>query len=409
MATIHDSALAREEPAHGPALPPTGPARVLPERILMIAGPSNVHPRVRQALGAPLTGHKDPAFLAVMDDTADLLRMVFQTENAATFALPASGGSGMDAALLNLLEPGDTVVIGRAGYFANRMVGIAERIGAKVVVVDAPWGQAIDPERLIAALRESRARVVATVHGETSTGVEHPLHGLGRACRDADAFLIVDAVASLGGVPLPVDDLEIDVCFSGSQKCLSAPPGLAPITISDRAMEMIQRRKTPPVSWYLDLTLHARLWDKEHVYHHTTPVLSVYALYEALRIVAEEGLDERFARHRRHARALIAGLEALGLRLFADSAHRLASVTTVLTPRSVDAAAVRSALLQEYSIEIAGGLEIFASKMWRVGIMGHSATKANVMLLLGALEQALRRQGHTAGDPLAAADALYRT
>ncbi len=381
-----------------------------PERVLMAPGPSNVHPRVLQALIAPLVGHKDPSYVRIMDEVASMLRETFETRNAATFALPATGGSGMEASLINLLEPGDAVVIGRAGFFANRMVGIAERAGAKVTVVDAPWGQPLDRQQLLEAVRRSRARVLAVVHGETSTGMEQPLEGLGRGCQELDAFLVVDAVASFGGTRLPVDELAIDVCYSGSQKCLSAPPGLAPITLSDRALRAIEARKTPVSSWYFDLTLHARYWGKEHIYHHTAPVLNVYALHEALKVVLEEGLAERFARHRLHASALRAGLEALGITLFADPAHRLVPVTTMLVPDGVSDATTRAALLDDYSVEISGGLGDFAGKMWRIGTMGHSAQRTNVTLVLGALEAILRRQGFKPKDsPLTAADRVYRT
>lgn len=380
-----------------------------PQRVLMAPGPSAIHPRVAQALLAPLLGHKDPVFLAIMEDTARLMRSVFETSNTATFALPASGGSAMEAALVNLLTPGDTVVIARSGFFAERLVGIAQRqAGVTVVVVDSPWGQAIEPAHLCHAVRQHRPRVLAVVHGETSTGVEQQLAGLSAACQDVDGFLVVDAVASLGGTALPVDELGIDVCYSGSQKCLSAPPGLAPITISDKALYFIEQRSTPVSSWYLDLVLHARLWDTEHIYHHTTPVLNVYALREALRLALEEGLSARLARHRLHARALRAGLEAMGLRLFADPDHRLVPVTTVLAPPNVSAAAVREVLLEEFSIEIAGGLGEYTDRMWRIGIMGHSAQRTNVTLLLSALETALRRQGFDPyGSAPAAADNVY--
>jgi len=335
------------------------------------------------------------------------LRLLFRTGNAGTFALPGTGGSGMDAALVNLVEPGDTVLIARAGFFADRMVGIARRLTDHVVVLDAEWGQIVPLERLMEAVRKHRPRVLAVVHGETSTGVEQPLDGLSEVCREHDGFLVVDAVASLGGTWLPVDDLGIDVCYSGSQKCLSAPPGLAPITVSDRALSAIYARGTPVPSWYLDLGLHARFWN-EHLYHHTAPVLNVYALREALLMIEEEGLEASVARHARHAQALGAGLSALGLCLFADPAHRLAPVTTVLVPDTVSDADTRSMLLDEFNLEIAGGLGQFAERMWRVGVMGHSAQRSNVMLLLTALEHLLRRQGYTPpASGAAAAEAVY--
>jgi alanine-glyoxylate transaminase / serine-glyoxylate transaminase / serine-pyruvate transaminase len=380
-----------------------------PQRLLMAPGPSNLHPRVLEALIAPLTGHKDPYFLRIMDQTASLLRLVFGTRHA-TFALPASGGSGMEAALINLLQPGDTVVIGEAGFFAHRMVDIAQRLrDVEVVVVCGRWGAPVDNDELIAAVRHHRPRVLSVVHGETSTGVEQPLAGLAEVCREADALLVVDAVATLGGVRLPVDELGIDVCYSGSQKCLSAPPGLAPMSLSDRALEAISSRRTPVQSWYLDLELHARLWGPEHIYHHTSPVLNLYALYEALQLIAEEGLERRLERHCAHAAALRAGLEALGLELFADPAHRLPSVTTVLAPLGISAAAVRATLLAEYDIEIAAGLGEYTDRLWRVGIMGHSAQRRNVILLLTALEQVLRQHGfEPRASGAAAADAVYR-
>jgi len=375
----------------------------------MAPGPSNVHPRVLQALIAPLVGHKDPYYLDVMEDTAALLRQVFQTTNAATFALPATGGSGMEAALVNLLEPGDTVVVGDAGFFAHRMVDISQRLhGVQIVVVQGDWGCPVDNDRLVEAVRQHRPRVLAVVHGETSTGVEQPFDGLADVCREVGALLVVDAVATLGGVHLPVDEWGIDICYSGSQKCLSAPPGLAPITVSDRAMDAISQRRTPVQSWYLDLGLHARLWGPEHIYHHTSPVLNVYALQEALRIIGEEGLDNRLARHCLHATALRAGLEALGLRQFADPAHRVPSVVTVLAPDGISALAVRSALLQEFNLEISCGLGDYADRMWRIGVMGHSAQKANVMLCLTALEQSLRRLGFSpTASGVSAADYIY--
>ncbi len=375
----------------------------------MAPGPSNLHPRVVQALISPLVGHKDPYFLDLMEETADLLRHVFETRNTATFALPGTGGSGMEAALVNALEPGDTVVIANAGFFAHRMVDICMRLhDVNVVVVPGSWGAPVDHDVLLEALRQHRPRAVAVVHGETSTGVEQPLAGLADACHTAGALLIVDAVATFGGVDLPVDDLGIDICFSGSQKCLSAPPGLAPITLSERALDHLQARHTPVQSWYHDLTLHARLWGPDHSYHHTSPVLGVYALAEALRIVCEEGLEQRFARHCLHASALSAGVEAMGLEQFAARGFRVPSVVTVMAPRGISALAVRKQLLDDLNLEISGGLGDHADSMWRIGIMGHSAQRANVLLVLSGLEYALRSHGFTpAASGTAAADAVY--
>ena len=380
-----------------------------PQRILMAPGPSNLHPRVLQALIAPLTGHKDPYFLAVMEDTAQLLRQVFQTTGRATLALPATGGSGMEAALVNLLEPGDTAIVARAGFFANRMVDIVARMhDVRTIVLDADWGLPVDNDVLCDAVRTHRPRVLAMVHGETSTGVAQPLEGLAEVCREAGTLLVVDAVATLGGVDLPVDELGIDVCYSGSQKCLSAPPGLAPIAVSDRAMHAIEHRRTPVQSWYLDLGLHARFWDTEHIYHHTAPILHVYALREALRIIVEEGLDQRVARHELHTVALRAGLDAMGLRQLPHPSHRVTTVTAVMAPPRVSALAVRDMLLDEFNLEIAGGLGEYADRMWRIGVMGHSAQQANIMLFLAALEHALRRQGYVPPSPgTSAAEAIY--
>jgi len=376
----------------------------------MAPGPSNLHPRVIQALIAPLTGHKDPYFLGILEETAALLRQVFETRNRATFALPTSGGGGMEAALVNPLEPGDTIVVGDAGFFAHRMVEIAQRLhNVEVVVVCGKWGSPVDNTELVEAVRKHRPKVLGVVHGETSSGAEQPFDGLSDACRETGALLVVDAVATLGGVRLPVDELGIDICYSGSQKCLSAPPGLAPVTVSDRALQAIARRRTPVPSWYLDLGLHARLWAAEHIYHHTSPVLNIFALYEALSLIVEEGLQRRLERHCLHAAALRAGLEALGLDLFAHPAHRVSSVTTVLAPAGASSTAVKAALLEEFNLEIAAGLGEYADGMWRIGIMGHSAQQANVILVLSALEQILQRQGfQPRGSGAAAAEAVYR-
>ena len=375
----------------------------------MAPGPSNLHPRVVQALVEPLVGHKDPYFLDAMDETAGLLRQVFQTCNATTLALPASGGSGMEAALINVLEPGDTVLIANAGFFAQRMVDICTRLpNVNVVVMPGPWGQPVELDLMAEAIREHRPRTVAVVHGETSTGVEQPLRGLAELVHAAHALLVVDAVATLGGVRLPVDELGIDVCFSGSQKCLSAPPGLAPITVSERAMQRFRERRTPVQSWYFDLGLHARLWGEEHIYHHTSPVLQLYALREALRLVAEEGLEARFARHCLHFSALSAGIAALGLEQFASAECRVPSVVTVLAPSGVSALAVRKQLLDSLNLEISVGLGEHADSMWRIGVMGHSAQQANVVLVLEGLEHALRRAGfEPRASGASAADAVY--
>ena len=349
-----------------------------------------MHPRVIQALIAPLVGHKDPYFLDLLERTAELLRMVFQTANVATFALPTTGGGGMEASLVNLLEPGDTLLVGEAGFFAHRMVEIGARLpGVKVVTIQAPWGAALDVDMLVEALRQHRPRVLALVHGETSTGVEQSFRGVADVCREVGALLVVDAVATLGGVHLPMDELGIDVCYSGSQKCLSAPPGLAPISLSDRSVEAIASRRTPVQSWYLDLTLHARLWAPEHIYHHTSPVTNIYALYEALRVIQEEGLEARFARHCQVANMLRSGIASLGLGELAGPGCQVPSVVTVMAPRGISAQKVRRQLLDDLNLEISAGLGDYADRMWRIGVMGHSAQKANALLVRGGLRRAL--------------------
>lgn len=388
-------------------IPPTNQ----PRRLLMVPGPTNLHPRVQQALLTPMMSHKDPVFLATMDAVAERLRTVFQTRNRVTMALPATGGSGMEASLMNLLEPGDTVLVGVAGFFAQRMVEIARRLGStcgvRLATVEAPWGEAIPSDTLRAAIDRERPRVVALVHGETSTGVLQPLDGLADVVHRNGGFLVVDCVPTLGGQPVLVDEWGIDVCYSGSQKCLSAPPGLCPITVSDAAIGAIQSRRQPVASWYLDLSLHARYWDAEHIYHHTGPVLQVCALAEALQMIVEEGLEPRFARHRLHARALRRGLEALDLQLFVRPEDAMTTVVTVRAPDGISAHAIQASLLDDFNIEVGIGLGPYTDRLWRIGVMGHSAQRENVMLLLGALQTALARAGHRAGDAMQAADASY--
>lgn len=358
-------------------------------RLLLGPGPSMVHPRVLRAMATPLVGHLDPQFLAIMDETQVLLRQLFQTTNRLTFTLPATGTGGMEAALFNFIEAGDPVVVCVAGYFGARIHEIAGRTTTDVRRIDAPWGQPIRPEQLEEVLRVRPAKVVAIVHGETSTGVRQPLADLAEIAHRYGGLLLVDSVASLGGVDLPVDKLGIDICYSGSQKCLSVPPGMAPITISPRAEAALQVRETPVQSWYLDLTLIQKYWGSERVYHHTGPISLQYAMLEALRMAAEEGLPARFARHTAAAEMLWDGLVELGLGLFVSAEHRLVTLTTVLVPEGVDDMTIRRQLLQDYNIEIAGGLGALKGKMWRVGLMGYSARPENVVTLLGALKRLL--------------------
>jgi len=318
----------------------------------------------------------------------------------------------MEAAMANLIQPGDPVVVCINGLFGNRMAEIARRCGGQVRIVEAPWGKPVDPDDVRRAAREVHPRVISAVHGETSTGVEQPLDELGRISAEHDAMFVVDAVATFGGMPVVPDEWGAAICYSASQKCLSAPPGVSTVSISDRAMNHIRTRKTPVDVWYLDLDLHEKYWfAAERAYHHTAPVLLVYALHEALRLVAEEGLEARFARHTMHQQALIAGLESLGLELFADPQYRLPTVLAVLVPEGVNDANVRAGLLNEYGIEIAGGLGAYAGKMWRIGVMGHSAQTENMLQLLSALETLLSREGYTADRGVAtqAAQKVYDT
>lgn len=362
-----------------------------PTRILMGPGPSEVHPRVLRAMATPLLGHLDPHFLSIMDSLRSMLRSVLGTTNERTFAVSATGSAGMETCFVNLLEPGDEVVICVNGVFGNRMCDVAERCGAKVSRVDAPWGSPIDPDQVRAALRGVSAKLVAIVHAETSTGVLQPLEDIGRLARESGALFLVDAVTSLGGTDVRVDDWGIDAVYSGTQKCLSAPPGLSPVSFSPRAVDVMDRRKTKPQSWYLDAGMLQRYWGEERAYHHTAPISSVYALYEALRIVLEEGLEARFARHRRNHELLRTGLEDMGFAFVVDEKYRLPMLNAVRIPEGVDDKTIRGRLLEDYDIEIGGGLGDFAGKVWRIGLMGHSCTANNVHTLLAALRVLLGR------------------
>ena len=377
-----------------------------PQRVLMGPGPSNVSPRVLQAMAQPTIGHLDPQFLALMDETMELLRMVFRTRNGLTFPISATGSAGMEAVFVNLLEPGDRVLIGVNGVFGERMCDVAERCGAEVRRVEAPWGRVIDAERVAVEVRDFRPKAVAIVHAETSTGVLQPLGDIERIIHEANALLIVDCVTSLGGVDLRIDDWKIDAAYSGTQKCLSCPPGLSPVTFGEGALERFDARRSKVRSWYLDISMIRRYWSGERLYHHTAPVNAIYGLREALRLVADEGLDERIARHTRHAAALHAGLQAMGLPLFAQEGHRLPSLTTVCVPEGCDEAAVRSGLLNEFSLEIGGGLGPVKGKVWRVGLMGETSSPRNVLYFLSCLEILLKRQKIAVGSGLEAAQGV---
>ncbi|MFO0706603.1 MAG: alanine--glyoxylate aminotransferase family protein [Nitrospira sp.] len=370
-----------------------------------------VHPRVLQALSTPLVGHLDPAFLGVMNDVQRLLRQTFQTTHPFTIAVSGTGSAGMEAAIVNIVEPGDSVIVGVNGVFGTRLATVVERCDGKAIRLEMPWGQAIPEEMVDDALRRSGpVKAVVLVQAKTSTGVWQPLEPFGTLCRNHGALLIVDAVTSLGGIPVEVDRWHLDVCYSGTQKCLSCPPGLAPLTISPAAMAVIKRRRTPCQSWYLDMALIADYWAEEsRAYHHTAPISMLYALREALRLVEEEGLPARFARHRANSDALVAGLIELGLMPLPSDGFRLPMLTCVTVPSHIDEAAVRRQLLQQFGIEIGGGLGPLKDKVWRIGLMGESCTEANVLTLLNALEEIGIRSGWLAmpGLALQAAARVY--
>jgi len=364
-------------------------------RILLGPGPSMADPRVLRAMATPLLGQFDPEFTAIMDEVMLLSRVVFQTAGARTFPVSGTGRAGLEAAMVSLLEPGDRVVIGQCGRFGLLLEDLARRCDADVCVVRAEWGQALDPVTIETAVRAAPTKVLAVVHGETSTGVLQPLAELGRIARAHDALLLADVVVTLGGAEVALDAWNVDVAVGGTQKCLSCPSGLAPIAYNARAEEAIGRRRVPVRSNYLDLGQLARYWSADRVNHHTAPTSMVYGLRAALDAVAEEGLPARFARHRLHGDALRAGVAALGLSLFGKEPpeRRLAMLTPVIVPDGVDDARVRRALLEDFGIEIGAAFGPLQGKVWRIGMMGYSARRENVLLLLGALEQVLRREG----------------
>lgn len=379
-----------------------------PVRVLMGPGPSDVHPRVLQALASPTVGHLDPYYLELMNDLQVMLRTLFNTTNQMTMAISGTGSAGMETAVVNLIEPGDKMVVCVNGVFGGRMADVARRAGAEVIQIERPWGEVFRVADLEAALAQ-KPKVVGIVMAETSTGAWQPLEEISAAVHDAGALLLVDAVTSLGGVPVEVDRWQIDAIYSGTQKCISCPPGLAPVSFSPRAMEVILGRKHKVQSWYLDTTMLASYWGTERVYHHTAPINMTYALYEAVRLLLEEGLENVYARHRLNHQALKAGLEALGIRYAAEEGHQLPMLNAVLVPEGVDDAKVRSGLLNRFGIEIGGGLGAFKGKAWRIGLMGHASRRNNVLLFLGALEQLLAEQGYkfSPGSSVAAANAVY--
>ncbi len=378
------------------------------QRVLMGPGPSDVPPRVLQAMASPCIGHLDPTFLFLMNETQQLLRFVFQTENQFTIPVSGTGTAGMETAFVNLVERGDEVVVCVNGVFGARMCDIVNRIGGKLTRVDAEWGKTINPEDVRKAVKGKNPKVVAVVQAETSTGVCQPLEDLSKIAADSGALFLVDCVTSLGGLNVPIDDLGIDAVYSCTQKCISCPPGLSPISFGKRAMEALKKRKTPVLSWYLDMSLVADYWGADRKYHHTAPINMIYALREALRLVAEEGLQERFARHLKNHKALVAGVEAMGLSMFVAEGERLPMLNAISIPEGADDLAVRKALLNEFGMEIGGGLGALAGKIWRVGIMGYASRPRNVILFLAALETILKAQGVvTRPGALEAASAVY--
>ena len=377
-----------------------------PSRILMGPGPSNVHPRVLQAMTAPIQGHLDSQFFKVMEDVCDMLRQVYHTDNYMTLPLSSTGTGAMEASCVNLLEPGDTAIVCRNGYFGNRLADIAKRCGAEVFVVDSSWGNPVDIEALGEELnKHPKVKMVGMVHAETSTGSLSPLTRAIELAHEHDALIVVDAVTSLGSHDVRMDEWDIDVCYSASQKCLGAPPGLAPISLGSRAMAVINERKTPVQSFYFNLKDLQAYWSETHAYHHTSPISMTYGLRESLRMMMEEGIDERLKRHARTSAALRAGVEALGLEVLADPQYRLNPLTAALIPEGVDEAVVRGQLIKDYNIEIGAGLGDLQGKVWRIGLMGESARESNVFAFLSALERILPDQGYEVayGSSLAAA------
>jgi alanine-glyoxylate transaminase / serine-glyoxylate transaminase / serine-pyruvate transaminase len=392
--------------SHAP-LPSLNP----PRRILMGPGPSDTHSRVLAALGAPTVGHLDPYFLQVMNETQAMLREVFQTQNPLTLAVSGTGSAGMETCVVNLIEPGDKMLVCVNGVFGGRMADVAGRAGAQVTTIEQPFGEIFSAAQIAEAVARVKPKVVGIVHAETSTGALQPLPEISRIVHDAGALLLVDTVTSLGGTPVEVDNWQLDAVYSGTQKCLSCPPGLAPVTFGPRAVAAIEARKTKVASWYLDMTMVRNYWGQDRAYHHTAPINMNYALREALAVVLEEGLPARFARHTRNHLALKAGLGALGLSYAVREGQQLPMLNAVLIPAGVDDLKVRQQLLKEFGIEIGGGLGPMKGKTWRIGLMGETSSARNVLLLLAALERCLVEQGASvpAGAGVAAANEFYRT
>jgi alanine-glyoxylate transaminase/serine-glyoxylate transaminase/serine-pyruvate transaminase len=372
-------------------------------------GPSDIHPSVLAAMAAPTVGHLDPYFLKIMDEVQSMLREVFQTTNHMTMAISGTGSAGMETCVVNLIEPGDRMVVGVNGVFGGRMAEVAERVGAEVTKIERPFGEVFSPEEFAAAIKKSQPKVVGVVHAETSTGAKQPLEEIAKIVHDAGALLLVDCVTSLAGIPVEIDRLQIDAAYSGSQKCLGCPPGLSPVTFGPKALEAMDNRKKKVSSWYLDIGLLRNYWGNNRAYHHTAPINMNYALHQALRLVLAEGLEARYARHHLHHLALKAGLNAMGIQYSVAADVSLPMLNSVLIPNGVDDAAVRGQLLNEFGIEIGGGLGPMKGKTWRIGLMGEAAKKSNVLVFLAALEQCLNKQGvkPSPGAGVAAANGVY--
>ncbi len=380
-----------------------------PDRTLMGPGPSDVNPRVLRAMSTPLVGHLDPSFVEIMNEVQELLRYTFRTDNQWTIPVSGTGSAAMEAAIGNVVEPGDTMLVPTNGYFGGRMASMARRAGGEIVTVDAPWGEPLDPDDVADALAEHDPDVFGFIHAETSTGVRQPsVSELTAAAHDHDALVIADTVTSIGGVELRVDEWGIDVAYAGPQKCLSCPPGASPLTLSDTAMEKVLSRETKPRSWYLDLSLLEGYWGEERAYHHTAPITNVYALREALRLVAEEGIENRWERHKRLAGALKAGVEAMGLEMNAPDEYWLPSLNAVRVPGGIDDGAVCAELLDRYDLEVASGLGDLDGEIFRIGCMGHSARPENVIYVVTALGAVLEELGADV-DPGAGVTAVRRS
>ena len=363
----------------------------IPQRVLLGPGPSDVPSRVLQALGQPTIGHLDPVFLQLMDAIRAGLKKVFRTENEMTLAVSGTGSAGMETMFVNLVEPGDRVLVGVNGVFGTRMTDVAARCRAEVHTVEAPWGQIVEQDRMIESIRKLKPKIVAIVHAETSTGVHQPVDRLGAAAHENGALFLLDCVTSLGGLPVEIDKWGVDAAYSGTQKCLSCPPGLSPVTFSAGAVENLSSRKSKVQSWYLDLNMVRQYWGSERFYHHTAPINMLYALHESLDMVLDEGLEPRFARHRAMHELLRAGLRRMGIEYVSQEGHHLPMLNAVKIPDGVDDLAVRRRLLEEYGIEIGGGLGAFKGRAWRIGLMGYGSNRRNVELVLAALRDILKR------------------